>query len=58
MFNLNPSNLGFEGMTENQCPFAKWIIRRTDNKEKVLVLFKQRYVCMYTAMTSLPYLNF
>merc|ERR1719341_1083152 len=41
---------GKEGKTEEECPIAKWILRRTNDEEKVLVVAKQRFGhrCEYT----------
>jgi len=46
---------GKEGKTEEECPIAKWILRRTNEEEKVMVVAKQRFGhrCDYTWTTVL-----
>ena len=46
---------GREGKTEEECPIAKWILRRTDEEEKVMVVAKQRFGhrCEFTWTTVL-----
>ena len=46
---------GKEGKTEEECPIAKWILRRTNDEEKVMVVAKQRFGhrCDYTWTTVL-----
>jgi len=46
---------GKEGKTEEECPIAKWILRRTNDDEKVMVVAKQRFGhrCDYTWTTVL-----
>ena len=46
---------GKEGKTEEECPIAKWILRRTNDEEKVMVVAKQRlgHRCDYTWTTVL-----
>merc|ERR1719341_2070871 len=46
---------GKEGKTEEECPIAKWILRRTNDEEKVMVVAKQRFGhrCVYTWTTVL-----
>ena len=41
---------GKEGKTSEDCPIAKWVVRRTGPQEKYLVIAKQRYrhFCDYT----------
>ena len=46
---------GKEGKTEEECPIAKWILRRTNDEEKVMVVAKQRFGhrCDFTWTTVL-----
>ena len=46
---------GKEGKTEEECPIAKWILRRTNDEEKVMVVVKHRFGhrCEYTWTTVL-----
>jgi len=46
---------GKEGKTEEECPIAKWILRRTSEEEKYMVVVKQRFGhrCEYTWTTVL-----
>jgi len=46
---------GKEGKTEEECPIAKWILRRTNDEEKYMVVVKQRFGhrCDYTWTTVL-----
>ena len=46
---------GKEGKTEEECPIAKWILSRTNDEEKVMVVAKQRFGhrCDYTWTTVL-----
>ena len=46
---------GREGKTEEECPIAKWILRRTNEEEKVMVVAKQRlgHRCDFTWTTVL-----
>ena len=46
---------GKEGKTEEGCPIAKWILRRTNDEEKVMVVAKQRidHRCNFTWTTVL-----
>ena len=46
---------GKEGKTEEECPIAKWILRRTNDEEKVMVVAKQRFGhrCNFTCTTVL-----
>ena len=41
-------------MSREQCPVAKWIIRRTPANEKYLVVYKQRpgHICQYAVTVA------
>jgi len=45
---------GKEGKTEEDCPIAKWVLRRTNQEEQYLVIVKQRFGhrCEYTWLAT------